>query len=69
MTKHEENKMRCMGLISSNEKDIKFPGAESRPKPPAGFVVMFAAFLYRGLSLLAHELLRYLLFTYDSSGS
>jgi hypothetical protein len=64
MTKREENKMRHLGLISGNEKNIKFPGAESRPKPPAGFVVMFSAFLYHGLSLPAHEFLRCLLFTY-----
>jgi hypothetical protein len=57
--------MRRLGLISNNEKDICFPGEESRPKPPAGFVVMFDAFLYRGISLLAHEFLRCLLFSYD----
>jgi hypothetical protein len=64
MTKREENKMCCLGLISNDEKDIKFPVAESRPKPSAGFVVMFAAFLYCGLSLPAHEFLRCLFFSY-----
>jgi hypothetical protein len=29
MTKREENKMRRSGLISYNEKDIKFLGAKS----------------------------------------
>jgi hypothetical protein len=48
MTKREENKMCRLGLISNYEKDIRFPSAESRPKPPAGFIVMFVAFFYRG---------------------
>ncbi|KAK1682980.1 hypothetical protein QYE76_043828 [Lolium multiflorum] len=39
-------------------------GAVSRPKPPKGFTVMFTAFLFRGLSLPAHEFLRSLLFFY-----
>ena len=58
------NKLRALGFISASEEDIRFPGAVSRPKPPKGFTVMFAAFLFRGLSLPAHEFLRSLLFFY-----
>ena len=40
------------------------PGADERPSPPPGFTVMFLAYLFRGLSLPAHEFLRCLLFSY-----
>ena len=43
---------------------MKIPGTESRPRPPPGFCVVFMEFLFRGLSLPAHEFLRGLLFTY-----
>ncbi|KAK1692511.1 hypothetical protein QYE76_009208 [Lolium multiflorum] len=58
------NKLRALGFISASEDDIRLPGAVSRPKPPKGFTVMFSAFLFRGLSLPAHEFLRSLLFFY-----
>ncbi|KAK1662811.1 hypothetical protein QYE76_050970 [Lolium multiflorum] len=58
------NKLRALGFISASEDDIRLPGAVSRPKPPKGFTVMFTAFLFRGLSLPAHEFLRSLLFFY-----
>jgi hypothetical protein len=58
------NKLRALGFISTSEDDIRLPGAVSRPRPPKGFTVMFAAFLFRGLSLPAHEFLRSLLFFY-----
>ncbi|KAM0880055.1 hypothetical protein ACQ4PT_033840 [Festuca glaucescens] len=64
ITKRDEKKMRSLGLISGYEEDVLFQGADSRPNPPAGFTVMFSAFLYRGLSLSAHEFLRCLLFSY-----
>ena len=64
ITKRDEKKLRTLGLISANETDVIFPGSDSRPKPPAGFTVMFSAFLHRGLSLPAHEFLRCLLFSY-----
>ncbi|KAK1630323.1 hypothetical protein QYE76_004638 [Lolium multiflorum] len=57
------NKLRNLGFISASE-DIRLPGAVTRPKPPKGFTVMFVAFLFRGLSLPAHEFLRSLLFFY-----
>ncbi|KAK1561628.1 hypothetical protein QYE76_017708 [Lolium multiflorum] len=58
------NKLRALGFISASEEDIRLPGPITRPKPPKGFTVMFAAFLFRGLSLPAHEFLRSLLFFY-----
>ncbi|KAM0872464.1 hypothetical protein ACQ4PT_038708 [Festuca glaucescens] len=64
ISKREENKLRSLGLISSAESDFHHPGSSSRPKPPKGFTVMFAAFLLRGLSLPAHEFLRSLIFFY-----
>ncbi|KAM0873436.1 hypothetical protein ACQ4PT_038066 [Festuca glaucescens] len=64
ITKHDEKRMRSLGLISDDEEDVRFPGSDSRPNPPAGFTVMFFAFLYRGLSLPAHKFLRCLLFSY-----
>ncbi|KAK1683116.1 hypothetical protein QYE76_043964 [Lolium multiflorum] len=56
------NKLRSLGFISASEEDIRLPGAVTRPKPPKGFTIMFVAFLFRGLSLPAHEFLRSLLF-------
>jgi hypothetical protein len=43
---------------------IVFPGDERVCKPPNRYRVMFLAFLLRGLSLPAHEFLRWLLFVY-----
>jgi hypothetical protein len=62
ISKREENKMRSLGLISSVESDFLHPVSASRPRPPKGFIIMFASFLFRGLSLPAHEFLRSLLF-------
>ncbi|KAK1684679.1 hypothetical protein QYE76_045527 [Lolium multiflorum] len=58
------NKLRALGFISASEEDIRLPGPVTRPKPPKGFTIMFPAFLFRGLSLPAHEFLRSLLFFY-----
>jgi hypothetical protein len=63
-TKGNVNKLRSLGLIPDEEGNIILPGSASRPNPPAGFSVMFVAFLYRGLSLPAHEFLRRLLISY-----
>ncbi|KAK1605334.1 hypothetical protein QYE76_029007 [Lolium multiflorum] len=57
ISNRDVNKLRALGLISSSEDDIRLPGAVSHPKPPKGFTVMFTAFLFRGLSLPAHEFL------------
>jgi hypothetical protein len=43
---------------------VIFPRDEAVPTPPAGYRVMFLAFLLCGLSLPAHEFLRGLLFFY-----
>jgi hypothetical protein len=56
-------KAKKEGLLSESAPII-FPGDECIPKPPGGYRVMFLAFLLRGLSLLAHEFLRGLLFVY-----
>jgi hypothetical protein len=59
----EVEKARTDGLISSSDS-IKFPSTEQIPQPPSGYRVMFLAFLFRGLSLPAHEFLHGLLFVY-----
>jgi hypothetical protein len=43
---------------------VDFPGDKVVPTPPAGYRVMFLAFLFHGLSLPAHEFLCGLLFVY-----
>jgi hypothetical protein len=63
IAKKEVEKARMDGLISSSDS-IKFPSTERIPQPPSGYRVMFLSFLLRGLSLLAHEFLRGLLFVY-----
>ncbi|KAK1684999.1 hypothetical protein QYE76_045847 [Lolium multiflorum] len=64
ITNRDINKLRALGFISASEDDIRLPGQVSRPSPPKGFTVMFVAFLFRGLSLPAHEFLCSLLFFY-----
>jgi hypothetical protein len=59
----EVEKARTDGLISSSDS-IKFPSTERISQPPSGYRVMFLAFLFRRLSLPAHEFLRGLLFVY-----
>jgi hypothetical protein len=56
-------KAQADGLISDNDQ-VVFPSTERISKPPSGFRVMFLAFLLHGLSFLAHEFLRGLLFVY-----
>jgi hypothetical protein len=64
MMKRDKKKPQSLSLISDKEENVLLPGSDSRPYPPAGFTVMFTAFLYRVLSLLAHEFLRCLLLSY-----
>jgi hypothetical protein len=45
-------------------EEIIFPRDKAVPALPAGYRVMFLAYLLRGLSLPAHEFLRGLLFVY-----
>jgi hypothetical protein len=63
ISEKDVEKARANGLLSAQDS-IKFPSTERIPKPPSGYRVMFLAFLLRGLSLLAHEFLRGLLFVY-----
>ncbi|KAK1650760.1 hypothetical protein QYE76_068565 [Lolium multiflorum] len=64
-TKRGEKKARSLGIISTDEGNVILPVSASRPSPPVGFTVMFMSFLYRGLSLPAHEFLRRLLHVYE----
>jgi hypothetical protein len=80
MVKKGDKKMALKWVPSSfDEPDLKkakkegflpavapviFLDEEHVPKPPKGYWVMFLAFHLRGLSLLAHEFLRGLLFVY-----
>jgi hypothetical protein len=48
----------------SESLEIVFPSTEAIPSLPAGFWVMFLAFLLRGFSLPTHEFLHGLLFVY-----
>jgi hypothetical protein len=57
------DKAKADGLVS-NKDSIIFPTTEQIPKPPGSYRVMFLAFLLRGLSLPAHEFLRWLLYVY-----
>jgi hypothetical protein len=59
----EVEKATMDGLISSSDS-INFPSTERIPQPPSDYRVMFLAFLFRGLSLPAHEFLCGLLFVY-----
>jgi hypothetical protein len=59
----EVEKAKTDGLISTNDS-IKFPSTERIPQPPSGYRVIFLSFLFRGLSLPAHEFLCGLLFVY-----
>ena len=63
-TTWDEGKLRKAGVVADVDGNIIIPGNKSRPTPPEGYTVMFMAFLFRGLSLPAHEFLRGLLFTY-----
>src|SRR4051812_44615408 len=57
-------KLRERGLIPQDKQAVKIPGDEVTPRPPAGFRVMFVAFVLWGLSLPVHYFLRGLLFFY-----
>jgi hypothetical protein len=54
---------RKEGFLSES-MEIIFPRDKAIPAPPTGYWVMFLAFLLRGLSLPAHEVLCGLLFVY-----
>ena len=56
------NDLKCQGLLDGMEHQL--PGSEEIPNPPEGWRVIFLSFLFRGLSLPAHEFLRGSLFVY-----
>jgi hypothetical protein len=56
-------KAKKEGFLSESA-EIIFPRDEVVPAPPTGYRVMFLAFLFRSLSLPAHEFLRGLIFVY-----
>src|SRR3954471_17248004 len=57
-------KLRERGLIPQDREAVKLPGNEVIPRPPAGFRVMFLAFVIRGFFFPVHDFLRGLLFLY-----
>ena len=56
--------LRVAGLILADESLAKIPAGETIPSPPPGWIVVFLAFFFRGLSFPAHEFLRGLLCVY-----
>jgi hypothetical protein len=53
-----------IGFLKNDPAEVLVAGPEIIPQPPAGFRVLFLAFLLRGLSLPPHPFLRGLLFAY-----
>jgi hypothetical protein len=53
-----------IGILKNDPAEVLATGPEIIPRPPAGFQVLFLAFLLRGLSLPPHPFLRGLLFAY-----
>jgi hypothetical protein len=53
-----------IGILKNDPAETLATGPEIIPRPPAGFRVIFLAFLLRGLSLPLHPFLRGLLFAY-----
>ncbi|KAM0839717.1 hypothetical protein ACQ4PT_060139 [Festuca glaucescens] len=62
-TDSDLHKLRKFGLLPAT-MEAKLAGDEAVPRPDDGWRVMFTAFIFRGLSLPAHEFLRGLLFVY-----
>jgi hypothetical protein len=46
-----------IGILKNDPVEVLAAGPEVIPQPPAGFRVLFLAFLLRGLSLLLHPFL------------
>jgi hypothetical protein len=53
-----------ISLLKNDPAEVLAAGLEIIPRPPAGFRVIFLAFLLRGLSFPLHPFLRGLLFAY-----
>ena len=62
MSDKDITELNSQGLLDGMEYQL--PGDEEIPNPPEGWRVMFLSFLFRGLSLPAHEFLCGLLFVY-----
>jgi hypothetical protein len=62
-TKNDICKLRQYGLLSAT-METKLASDETVPQPDEGWLVMFLAFIYRGLPVPSHEFLRALLFVY-----
>jgi hypothetical protein len=52
------------GILKDDPTEIRIAGPEIIPRPPAGFQVLFLAFLLRGFSFPPHPFLHGLLFAY-----
>src|SRR4051812_12894261 len=57
-------KLRKRGLIPQDREAVRLPGNKVIPRPPAGYRVMFLAFVIRGVSFPVHNFLCGLLFLY-----
>jgi hypothetical protein len=53
-----------IGILKNDPAEVLIVGPEIIPRPPAGFRILFLAFLLRGLSFPPHPFLRGLLFAY-----
>jgi hypothetical protein len=53
-----------VGILKNDPAEVLIAGPEIIPRPPAGFWVLFFAFLLRGFSFPPHPFLRGLLFAY-----
>jgi hypothetical protein len=62
-SKADLNKLCAAGLLAA-AMEVMMPGEEIVPRPQESFRVMFTQFLFLGLSIPVHELLRGLLFVY-----
>jgi hypothetical protein len=66
-TKVQEKELQStekIDILKNDPPETLAAGPEIIPRPPAGFRVIFLAFLLRGLSLPPHPFLRGLLFAY-----
>jgi hypothetical protein len=48
MTKHDEKKLRSLGLISDDEGDVRLPGSDSYPNPPPDLLLCSLLSYYEG---------------------
>jgi hypothetical protein len=55
-------KIAKTGILKDDPVEVRVSGPKIIPRPPAGFRVLFLAFILRGLSFPSHEFLRGLLF-------